>query len=142
VHYKFPPSLAEAESALQDIAELISPHCGQLGSKIQGHKAFKGSNVVLQRLLAMENHLKNYVMPQQPHQQVALVKLPLRMSWQEARRHAAVSGRHKPAWLRKLCKWTQAYIADCNNVPFPSFGTWSHTMLKHGELAKDLLKHL
>jgi hypothetical protein len=142
MRYKFPPGLAEAESALQDIAELISPHRSRPGSKVQGHKAFKGSNVVLQRLLAMENHLKNYVTPQQPHRRVASVKPPLRMSWQEAGRHAAVSGRHKPAWSRKLCKWTQAYIADRNNVPFPSFGTWSHTMLEHGDLAKGLLEHL
>jgi hypothetical protein len=140
--YVFAPGLAEAKSALFNIAELISPHRGKPGSYTCGHKEFQGSNYVLQRLLAMENHLRFYVTPRPVSRRLATVCAPQRLSWKDAARDAAIAGRHKPAWARKLCQWTCAYMADRNNIPFPSFGSWSHTMLKHGQLAQDLLEHL
>jgi hypothetical protein len=64
------------------------------------------------------------------------------LSWKKASEDAAVSsekGRHTAENIRK---WTRAYIRNRDDLPYNMYGTWKLSLLKNGDLAKELHEHL
>jgi hypothetical protein len=147
--YVFAPSFSEAESALQDITSLIRPYRGRLETHhstarrtCRGRKKTPFSGTMLERMLAIQDVLTFYTKPAPPPRRLAKVSAPRFRSWQEAGTLAAIASQHGHSWARKILKWTRTFIADRSCLPFPRFGAWNHSLLKHGKLATDLLNHL
>jgi hypothetical protein len=101
--FSFAPTLDKAKAALHNIAQLISPYCRHQGSSTKGHKEYQGSNIMLQRLIAMENHLKHFIIVRPPPQCYAKILPPAQMSWQDTAKEAAINACHGPLWAQKLC---------------------------------------
>jgi hypothetical protein len=64
------------------------------------------------------------------------------MGWKAASLAAVKRWKKGEANVRTLCKWTQSFLNDCNDLLFNLYGTWNTCMLQDGDLAKEILTHL
>jgi hypothetical protein len=121
-----PPLRDDAKAALDDITKVLKPRrkCGI------GHKPFDGDNLLQERLEMMKMFLWNYVNPLNS------------FGWMAASLTTAQANQCGTRTARNLRKWVRAFIGDREAMPFTLYGTWNVSMLKKGELAKELHEHL
>jgi hypothetical protein len=128
-HYEFPPDRSEAQAALNDITEVLSP----IRAGGRGHKHFKGDQVSFKRLVLIQGCLRKYLQD---------TVNGASMGWGAA---SLATAHHAGKGLyaaQKLRQWCRAYIADRNDLPFNTYGLWTTSLLQEGELAKEIVEHL
>ncbi|KAI0315426.1 hypothetical protein OF83DRAFT_1164795 [Amylostereum chailletii] len=70
--------------------------------------------------------------------------MAIERGWIESSKWAAILlAKGQGKWTaEQLRVWARAFLADRDDLPFNLYGTWSTSMLEHGDLAKEPFTHL
>ena len=124
-----PPTIEEVTSAHMDLQQILKPphHSGR------GYKDPEFDHLFQHRLEGMKQFMWVYIN----------LKSGFTGKWQAASLKTADNLEKGPALAKNLCIWTQAFIADHEDLPINPYGAWNEaTIDKHPEIAQEIHAHL
>jgi hypothetical protein len=153
------------EAELGDAGQGVDPQSGVLGNMNAAlrhtHNAYKRApdielaaaalDVLIKLLVpdrVSDRHLDPFEGEKLLRKQMNMVKDLLmlytvkRDGWIAASLTVARLHRRSAKQARSIWKWARRFLADQDNLPISSYGTWAASMLDRGELAREIHDHL